>query len=115
MQSRFRIDGVNVEDVALDVAPVSSSGLPTLEAFPDGVDTPEPEHEPEERVQAYQDASYASHSPVHTVGSVADVQAYFMEAAQDASEYNTDYDDAGDDGSSRAGDIGIDEELARLT
>ena len=65
------------------------------------------------------------YSPVRAVGSVHDVQAYFTEGAllQDASEYNTEYEDGGeggaDDGSSSrgAGDsmsMAIDEEIARL-
>ena len=49
------------------------------------------------------------------MGSVGDVQAYFTEVVQDASEYNTEYEDVPDDRSSPAGDsMAIDEEIARL-
>lgn len=59
------------------------------------------------------------YSPVPVVGSVDDVQAYFADAAMhDASEYNTENEEPADgehDGSSvGGGDVGIDEELARL-
>ncbi|EKM55918.1 uncharacterized protein PHACADRAFT_144841 [Phanerochaete carnosa HHB-10118-sp] len=87
------------------LAPLSASGLPTLESFPLGVETPDPDD----------GHGMRPYSIIHAVGSVNDVQAYFTEVAQDASEYNTEYEDIGDDGSSRAGDMAIDEELARLS
>jgi COMPASS component BRE2 len=95
-------DGVAVDGL------VSSSGLPALETFPVSADTPDPDADEQQLLGR----SYPS--PTRTVGSVGDVQAYFTEAVQDASEYNTDYDDPADDGSSRGGDLAIDEELARL-
>lgn len=93
------------------LAPLSASGLPTLEGFAlaaPGVDTPDPDAD---------DAApgLRPYSPGRAVGSVSDVQAYFTEVAQDASEYNTEYEDVGDDGSSRGGDMAIDEEIARLS
>ena len=58
------------------------------------------------------------YSPLPVVGSVEDVQAYFTDVAlHDASGYNTEYEEPVDgehDGSSVGGDVGIDEELARL-
>lgn len=63
-------------------------------------------------------------SPAPTAGSVGDVQAYWTGVPpQDASGYNTEYDEAGaegegEDAGGQAGDdseLGIDEELAQLS
>lgn len=98
-----RAPSFEIEQImTFDDVPVSSSGLPTLESFPMSVDTPDPD-----------DHSFSRpFSPVPTVGSVSDVQAYFTEAVHDTSEYNTEYEDPEHDGSSRGGDI--DDEIARL-
>ncbi|GJE98134.1 Set1 complex component ash2 [Phanerochaete sordida] len=87
------------------LAPLSASGLPTLEGFPLGTETPDPDD----------GGGLRPYSPIHAVGSVSDVQAYFTEVVQDASEYNTEYEDLPDDRSSHAGDsMAIDDEIARL-
>lgn len=70
----------------------------------------------------------AGHSPALTVGSVGDVQSYWLGAGHDTSEYNTEYEDAGttagdgdrdsqgpDGDGDASGGMEIDEELARLS
>ena len=106
-QPKQSVETSRAASMEVDIlAPLSASGLPTLESFPLGVETPDPDD----------GRGLRPYSPRHAVGSVGDVQAYFTEVAQDASEYNTEYEDGGDDGSSRAGDsMGIDEELAQLS